>query len=425
MGSKCLTAVKRVHSACALSYLTLCAVALSSCSHGLQSWPLPASLTDSSSPQRGPSSGKYQVLFDFGSSVNGYYGIYPEAPLINVNGTLYGTTASGGSHGYNGRWGTVFSVTPAGALTVLHTFSNNDGQFPLAGLIDVKGTLYGTTSAGGVHSSGTVFGVGLGGQNFRVLHTFTGGADGAYPMAGLVAVDGKLYGTTYQGGTSNEGTVFSVRVTDGKEHVLHSFSNNPDGAYPLAGLISVKGLLYGTTQQGGRSAGTAFSITRAGEEKVLYSFTGSDGAFPHASLLAAKGALYGTTGGGGSAQSGTVFSMSTTGTEERVLYSFGGSASDGVGPVASLIIVNGKLYGTTFEGGVAGAGTVFRVGLTGKERILHSFAASYQDDGIIPQAGLVALNGKLYGTTYQGGISLPSCDYYGACAYGTVFALTP
>ncbi len=410
--------------ACAFSCLTLCAITLASCSRGLQSSAVPAVIATSASSHRGPSSAKYQVLFNFGSSVNGYYGTYPDAPLINVNGTLYGTTSSGGKPGYVGHWGTVFSITPTGTLTVLHTFGDNDGWFPLAGVINVKGTLYGTTSARGLHNAGTVFSMGLDGGNFRVLHAFGKGSDGKYPMAGLVAVDGKLYGTTSQGGASNVGTVFSVRITDGKEHVLHSFSNNPDGAYPLAGLIKVKGALYGTTEFGGRGAGAVYSVDENGNERVLYGFGDPpDGHTPMAGLLAVNGMLYGTTYQSGDYDNGTIFSVSTAG-DEHVLHSF--TNTDGAKPVAGLIAVQGVLYGTTQQGGAASAGTVFSIKPGGKGyRLLHSFNQAYTNDGISPQASLLAIHGTLYGTTYQGGISLPSCIDEGTCDYGTVFALTP
>jgi uncharacterized repeat protein (TIGR03803 family) len=411
----------------------VCALAFASCSRATESSPLPGGLPNGAAtlgiepPQQRAGSAKYQVLFNFGSSVDGYYGTYPSAGLININGTLYGTTSSGGAPGYNGRWGTVFSITTTGTETVLHTFSDNDGAIPDAGLIDVNGTLYGTTSAGGIHSGGTVFSLSLTGQNFRVLHTFTGGSDGKYPMAGLIAVKGNLYGTTYQGGTQNEGAVYSVRIADGKERVLHSFTDIPDGQTPLADLIDVEGTLYGTTELGGRGGGTVFSVTKTGDEHVVYSFgSPPDGNAPVAGLVAVKGTLYGTTyqGGAYGFENGTVFSVSTTG-EEHVLHSFSNDP-DGAKPAAGMIAVNGALYGTTQQGGAASAGTLFRIKTNGKDyRVLHSFSQSYTNDGIFPEAALLALNGILYGTTNQGGISLPSCINEGTCDYGTVFELTP
>jgi uncharacterized repeat protein (TIGR03803 family) len=170
------------------------------------------------------------------------------------------------------------------------------------------------------------------------------------------------------------GTIFSVTTT-GTEKVLHRFGiGHGDGTWPRAGLISINGTLYGTTYTGGSKRndggyGTVFSVTTTGREKVLYSFGNgsghsSDGAYPAAPLLNVKGVLYGTTAGGacsGSGDCGTIFSVTTTGTESA-LYSFSGGV-DGARPDAGLIEVNGTLYGTTQDGGTYGAGTVFAFAL--------------------------------------------------------------
>jgi len=193
-------------------------------------------------------------------------GLEPEAGLINIKGTLYGTTSGGGAN----CCGTVFSITPSGTETVLHSFGGSgDGGYPYAGLINVKGTLYGTTVSGGSSSCkhntlvgcGTIFSITPSGIE-RVLHTFAGGSgDGANPYAALLNVNGTLYGTTEEGGVHGHGTVFKV-TPRGKETVLHSFGGSGDGAHPYAGLINVKGTLYGTTARGGaNNDGTVFSLT--------------------------------------------------------------------------------------------------------------------------------------------------------------------
>ena len=153
-------------------------------------------------------------------------------------------------------------------------------------------------------------------QTFTVLHSFSGGTDGAYPQAGLVMDKaGNLYGTTFNGGSSGCGTVFKVDTT-GNETVLHSFTNcftNSDGGEPYAGLVRDKaGNLYGTTVIGGSSgSGTVFKVDTTGKETVLYSFTNSDvAAEPYAGLIRDKaGNLYGTTYTGGSHGYGTVFKL--------------------------------------------------------------------------------------------------------------------
>ena len=171
---------------------------------------------------------------------------------------------------------------------MLHSFgSGTDGTGPTADLIDVKGTLYGTTEEGGAYNAGTVFSITTSGAE-KVLYSFTGDTDGDSPQTGLIDIGGKLYGTTFRGGAHNDGTVFNI-TTRGRERVLHSFrANGIDGELPEAGLTDVNGTLYGTTIAGGGSdcsngygCGTVFSITTNGTEKVLYSFGGgSDRASP-------------------------------------------------------------------------------------------------------------------------------------------------
>jgi uncharacterized repeat protein (TIGR03803 family) len=322
------------------------------------------------------------------------------------------------------------------AYSLLYSFrgGSGDGQWPLAGLIDVNGTLYGTTEFGGANEKGAVFSVTTSGKKESVLHGFKGGADGSYPNAGLLNVDGVLYGTTDEGGANCSfsggcGTVFSI-TTSGTEKVLYRFKNDPDGAFPLAGLVNVKGTLYGMTDAGGVdrcnmgvSCGTVFSITTHGKEKVLHSFGSSgDGANPdYGSLLNVKGTLYGTTRNGGAnscgsqgnySNCGTVFSITASGTES-VLYSFKVPPDDGVHPVSGLVNVKGKLYGATSFGGTNGDGTVFRVTTSGAEKLLYSFKG--YGDGAEPVASLVNVGGTLYGTTYVAGVF----------GYGTVYSITP
>jgi uncharacterized repeat protein (TIGR03803 family) len=301
----------------------------------------------------------YSVLYSFKDGSGD--GANPYAGLINVNGTFYGTTPAGGANGD----GTVFSMTTSGMETVLYRFKGGrDGAQPWAGLLNVNGTLYGTTAGGGANNDGTVFSITPSGKEIR-LYSFGGIGDGAKPWAGLVNVKGTLYGTTYVGGAYNVGTVFAITKSF-TETVLHSFKGSEDGAYPEAGLLNVKGTLYGTTTSYGGGVGAVFSVTTSGTETVLYSFKGSklgDGGVPYAGLIDVKGTLYGTTVHGGTHGDGTVFSMTTSGTE-TVLYRFKGSThGDGDYPTAPLLNVNGTLYGTTYNGGNAGCdggcGTVF------------------------------------------------------------------
>jgi uncharacterized repeat protein (TIGR03803 family) len=310
------------------------------------------------------------VLHNFGKGTDGGF---PYAGLVmDGKGNLYGTTTFGGGASEDG---TVFRIDEKGRETVLYRFCPKngcrDGETPVAALIgDAKGNLYGTTVYGGgakrcgLYGCGTVFKMTETGKE-TALHIFTAGADGANPWAGLVMdAKGNLYGTTVGGGASNAGTVFKVSKS-GKETVLYNFNAAMDGSGPLSGLVlDAKGNLYGTTVNGGASnAGTVYKLSQKGEKTVLYSFTGgADGANPYAGLVMdAKGNLYGTTfAGGASSRFGTVFKVSHSG-KETVLYSFTGG-SDGANPYASLIMdARGNLYGTTYEGGDWGVGTVFQL----------------------------------------------------------------
>jgi uncharacterized repeat protein (TIGR03803 family) len=364
-------------------------------------------------------------------------GAHPESGLTYFNGTFYGTTTEGGSSDN----GTVYSITPSGTETVLHSFKGGkDGAFPLARLIKRNGTLYGTTSSYRAlecpqPGCGTVFSVTPSGHE-TVLHGFAGPPDGSQPEARLLNVNGTLYGTTDSGGSGTCGkvgcgTVFSI-TPGGKEKVLYSFRNGTDGAFPAAGLIDVKGTLYGTTQYGGaystyycgiygsRGCGTVFTITPSGKEKVLHSFgNGKDGTNPSTALIEVKGTLYGTTFDGGSGACGrtgcgTVFSITRSG-REKVLYNFSGPP-DAANPEATLLNVNGTLYGTTQGGGPYECGTIFSITLSGYETVLYSFPSSgHGKDGCFPDSGLIDVNGTLYGTNSSGGA------YLG----GTVFSITP
>jgi len=266
-------------------------------------------------------------------------------------------------------------------------------------------------------------------QAFKILHAFSGSPDGANPTASLVQdASGNLYGTTFSGGASKQGTVFKLD-TNGTETVLYSFTGTPDGANPLGGVVmDAAGNLYGTTLYGGTAnLGTVFEVDTAGTETVLLSFGGSDGASPGAGLVQdATGNLYGTTyngGGGGGTVFGTVFELDTNGTE-TVLYSFRGGSRDGQNPRAGVVLdAAGNLYGTTYYGGdgnctrYMGCGVLFKLDTAGNGTVLHSFVGS-KTDGAYPHANLVwDAAGNLYTTTEYGGS--------GSCTVGcgTVFKL--
>src|SRR6266404_3438517 len=251
-------------------------------------------------------------------------------------------------------------------FTTLHNFTatsvsdrgtNTDGAYPQASLVLLGNTLYGTASYGGQFGNGTVFAVKPDGTGFTNLHSLTG-SDGAAPFAGLVLSGNILYGTCERGGDSiGDGTVFALN-TDGTGFTnLHSFNFISEGAAPFAGLVLSGNILYGTASRGGGGTdGTVFAINTDGTgftnlhtftKLLLYPpyLTNTDGANPYEGLIISGDTLYGTAAGGGSWGYGTVFAVNTDGTGFTNLHSFPGG-SDGGRPYARLILSGNILYGT-------------------------------------------------------------------------------
>jgi uncharacterized repeat protein (TIGR03803 family) len=341
----------------------------------------------------------------------------PNAGLVYAKTILYGTTNYGGAYGNAFGDGAVYSVDPkTGAETVLHSFgSGADGANPYSTLVATKRMLYGTTYYGGTYGTGTVFAVDAKTGAETVLHSFGSGTDGQYPRAGVIDVNGTLYGTTNFGGTSENGTLFALDIKSGVESVLYSFGNSPDGRAPSSVLTYVNGRLYGTTVAGGtNNSGTAFEFDpHAGTETIIHSFAGgADGSLPVAGLLDVNGVLYGTTLSGGTNDDGTIYALDPNTGTETVLHSFG-NGTDGQSPDASLVAVKHTLYGTTLSGGANNAGSVFTFDLEANaETVIHSFGSG--SDGANPSNELIDVKGALYGTTGLGGTN----------GLGTVFVLT-
>ena len=374
-------------------------------------------------------------------SFGGPDGAYPLAGLVQAtNGYLYGTTEGGGANAYGVYEGTVFKMTPSGALTTLYGFSPpvgtaTEGANPVAGLIQAtNGDFYGITEDGGANcfNCGTVFKITPSGA-LTILYAFP---SPYFPVAGLVqATNGYLYGTT-SGGPS---IVFKITPAGTLTTVYNFCSvNSPaectDGADASAGLVqATDGNLYGTTAVGGAHGigselgpGTVFKITPSGTLTTLYSFDGSDGYYPVAGLVqATDGNFYGTTEYGGAYGGGTVFKITPSGTL-TTLYSFCAQSgcTDGEYPVAGLVqATDGNFYGTTEYGGAYGGGTVFKITPSGTLTTLYSFCAqSGCTDGEYPVAGLVqATDGNFYGTTEYGGANSSGSGVNA----GTVFKITP
>jgi uncharacterized repeat protein (TIGR03803 family) len=361
----------------------------------------------------------YSTLVNFPSSSQ-KSAEYPSPPILDSSGNLYGVSEYGGKF----NQGTVFKVTPEGKLSVLYSFSgqNGDGALPDCELIrDSAGNFYGSTDAGGANNSGTIFKLSPSGKE-TVLYSFIGeGPMGPVPSLARDSA-GNLYGySTSPVGPANSGTVFQL-TPEGIFTTLYSFcppnSSCPNGYQPVGGpVIKSDGNLYGVTNGGGTGTaciggcGVIFELTPAGQETVLHQFTGgSDGGSPNDRLTAdARGDLYATTYYGGTYQAGTIVKFSNSG-EESVLYNFCNltsgclSAYSPVGPVT--LDSAGNIYGVASEGNIA----VYEVAASGKPTSLFARQGpSTLNDRVVTDKA-----GNLYGSTVDGG----------PAHFGTVFKLT-
>jgi uncharacterized repeat protein (TIGR03803 family) len=379
-----------------------------------------------------------------------------------ADGFLYGTTQSGGDSGV----GTVFKLqTDGSAFSVIHSFDGVSGSFPHGGLTQgADGTLYGTAELGGPQGNGTIFKIQPDGSGFTVLHSF-GGLDGSDLRATLTLVADKIYGSTFQGGFANLGTVFVLETDGSGFSSLHSFSE-AEGSNPSTPLaVGADGALYGTASQGGASGyGTVFKIQADGSGFTvltsltpvignpfggviqgldgalyggaqfccgggtiyrvqtdgsnltpLHSLASQEGSGPFTPLVqAADGTLFGFTQTGGASNDGAVFRLAPDGSNFATIHSLGDASGNGVGLFGPVAVgPNDRLFGMTFRGGTAGAGTVFGLGQDGSAfSVLHTLDLA---QGGNPRGGpIVGLDGALYGTTLGGA--------FGA---GTVFKVQP
>lgn len=317
------------------------------------------------------------ILYSFkGGSADG---AYPQGTLVRDSvGNLYGVTQNGGITGTgcgvttpNPGCGVVFRLHPTTggwAETVLHRFTGTDGGTSFAGLVqDSKGNFYGATSVGGSAGLGTVFKLSHTSSGWKetVLHSFTGGADGASPMMFQTALTldglGNIYGSAYSGGSStvNAGVIFElIPQTSGAwtEKILHIFQSGADGSEPLTGVILDKsGNVYGTTLKGGTQlgSGVVFKLTAANgyTKTVLHNFnalTDPARSNAHGVFFDVNGNLFGTT-------EYALYELTPAPTDwtETLLWSF-----DGEVPVYAPAIMDaqGHIWGTTLVGGLANGG---------------------------------------------------------------------
>jgi len=322
--------------------------------------------------------------------------------------------------------GAVFQLKPNanGTIwteTIMTRFSRLFGENPSGGVIrDKYGDFLGTTLKGGIFGAGTVFVLhpSSDGWGEDVVHDFASQPDGASPQGDLWEdTQGNFYGTTNGGGTANYGSVFKLDAT--KEHtysLLYSFASSADGKFPLGGLVQDKsGNFYGTTSNGGSVGnGTIFQLDPTGTTKtILHNFTGTpDGTNPVGALaIDNNGNLYGAThsGGDGICICGIVFELSPPAVKggawtESVKYRFTGGA-DGGEPTGIVRDSNGNLFGTTTAGGSTppGYGTVFEVDLGGSETVLWSFTNGADGGAPVGNVILDAHQKYVYGTARDGG----------------------
>src|SRR5436190_1814412 len=343
----------------------------------------------------------YTVLYD-APGTPGIGNPNGRATAQGRDGNLYTTSETGGTNP-GGAYGTLFSVTPSGTVTLVAS----PGYFVLSGVtLGTDGNFYGTNLNGGPSFYGQVYKVTPAGVE-TVLYNFTGAGDGLYPSsaAPIEGTDGKFYGTT-SGSSGQQGlsTAYSI-TSSGVFTTLHTFTA-AEGQYVYAGLVQgTDGNFYGVACAGGANSwGTIFKMTKAGAVTVLHNFTEGDGYEPGYPLIqASDGNFYGATFQSGFY--GCIFKITPTGTY-TVLHSFATTTLEGSAPSSSLVqATDGKLYGVCYTGGT-GVGTIYSITTTGTFSVLHTFDGNNQALGWYPESPLRQnTNGTLYGETVQGGTS--------------------
>jgi uncharacterized repeat protein (TIGR03803 family) len=344
----------------------------------------------------------FGVLYNFGTlsgdpSNPGSNGVITQGR----DGNLYSSSFGGA--------GSVFQMTPRGRLTVLYSFNGTGpGTMSRSGLtLGRDGSFYGTTSAGGYSDLGTLFKISPSGA-LTILYDFDGVTEGGAPTAPPIqATDGNFYGTTYIGGTtSSYGAVYKFNPPSGRLTTLYTF-DSVHGANPFGPVVqAADGNLFGTTYAGGsNNDGTVFKITLSGELTVLFNFDGVHGSAPYAGLVQGNdGNFYGTTYSGGSADYGVVFKITATGAI-TVLHNFAGDP-DGKYPYAGLVQASdGNFYGVTSQGGIYGYngyfGTIYKITPAGVLSNIFNFdGATGESPAVTPTQ---STNGLLYGDTMYGG----------------------
>lgn len=407
-----------------------------------------------------PATSNYVKKFNFQTATSGSF---PNGSLVEAsNGNLYGMTALGGTSGlgvlfeynvltssytkkldFNGTnngskpmgtlvketGGKLFALTFEGgasncgvlfeydALTNAYTkrfnFSGHGklaGDQPQGAFVEVNGKLYGTTVNGGVNDMGVLFEYDPLYNSYTKKIDFAGTLNGSYPISALMlAANGKIYGTASEGGVDGEGVLFEYNVTTNTLTKKVDFDGVTLGGYPYGELMQASnGKIYGTTQVGGALGdGVIFEYdinTNTLTKKIDFNNNGN-GRYPTSILIeATPGVLYGTTGAGGVGNNGVLFSYTISGNVVAKKLDFNTIAT-GRSPIGSMIkATNGKLYGTTNLGGLFDLGILFEY-----DAITNTFTKKVDFDGLnlggYPFGSLMqASNAKLYSTTSTGGL---------------------
>ncbi|MGP8215382.1 MAG: choice-of-anchor tandem repeat GloVer-containing protein [Bacteroidia bacterium] len=362
--------------------------------------------------------GNLKVLYSFGGHSN--YGKYPYGSPVFGNGdTLYGLVYEGGTKGY----GAIFKcdTNDGSGAKLLYNFTGGylDGEYPYGTpTLGSDGNLYGLTYEGGVTGEGTIFKYNMSTATENIVYNFGTNVLGSDGLEDFIqGKDGNLYGMANSGGAYGSGTLLKYNPVTGKTTVLHAFYDTANnGSYPKYGRLiqGSNGTLYGVAEYGGsNNLGVVFEYTISGMFNVLYSFgtNANDGSYPVGGLVMEQNGLYGMTSIGGTNNNGIIFKCDTLG-NETILYNFGTNSNDGSDATGSLIqSLHGTLYGMTNKGGANGDGIIFKCDTLGNETVLYSFGTN-SNDGLTPYGSLVfGRDSMLYGTTSSGG----------AIGNGTVF----
>ncbi len=340
-------------------------------------------------------SGEHTVLYSFTGGADGgepYKGV-----ALDAQGNLYGTAVTGGGGACEGGCGVVYKLTNVNGSwhqSVIYTFAGgNDGSGPGSGLtFDRSGNLYGMTPTGGAFGMGVIFQLlaPRGTQTswtFHLIHTFTGGDDGASASAGrLLITNGRMYGVATTGGANGQGTVFEMQprlVGEWPFRTLYAFKGQPDAGFPYGGLaVDSAGNLYGTTYYAGaNNLGSVYELISDGHgnwtEKVLYSFAGGDDGASSISnvVIDSGGNLYGTTSeGGASCSCGVIFKLAPDGQgnwTETIPYRFQGAPDAGFAYNGMVAGLGGALYGATVHGGLSNDGTIYKFMPSSGMKVVH------------------------------------------------------